>query len=264
MATMSSTSTQKIDKQLYEPNAQLLKDRVILVTGASRGIGRAVAKTYANFGATVILLGRTIKELESLYDEIEAQGSPQAAIYPLNLCNATPEHYAELKRTIDQNFGRLDGLLHNAGMLGTLTPIEHYEIDTWYQIMQVNLNSVFLATQALLPLMKRAQDASIIFTSSNVGVNPKAYWGAYAIASAGSEAFMKILSEECETHTNVRANSIMPERVRTALRASVYPAEDKNTLTLPEDIMSTYLYLMGPDGKHINGQSFSATKELYI
>ncbi len=242
----------------YTPPPALLAERVILITGAGDGIGRAAAKSFAAHGATVILLGRTISKLEAVYDEIEQAGHPQPAIYPMNLETATPNDYENLANTLETEFKRLDGLLHNAGILGTLTPLEHYDINLWYQVMQVNLNAPFLLTQACLGLMKRAKDASIVFTSSSVGRKGKAYWGAYSVSKFATEGFMQILADELEVNTAIRVNSIDPGATRTAMRAAAYPGEDYKTLPLPEAIMPLYLYLMGPESCDVNGQALNA------
>jgi len=240
----------------YKPKLDLLSGRVVLVTGASRGIGAAAAKKYAAHGATVILLARTVKNLETLYDEIEQAGYPKPAIYPMNLANATPKDYEELMQNIDKHFGRLDGLLHNAALLGSLTPLEHYPIEQWYQVLQVNLHSAFLLTQFTLPLLKRAQNASIVFTSAPVGQQGKAYWGAYGVSKFGIQGFMQTLADELETNTTIRVNAINPGRVRTNLRSSAYPAEDPTLSPAPDAILSRYLYLMGADSIGVNGKTF--------
>lgn len=240
----------------YKPLPNSLANRIVLVTGASRGIGRAVAKAFAAEGATVILLARTVLHLESLYDEIEKLGYPTPAIYPMNLANATPRDYETLKENIEKNFGKLDGILHNAGMLGSLTSIEHTPLEQWYQVMQVNLHAAFLLTRATIPLLKQSKDASIIFTSSAVSHKARAYWGSYAVSQSASQSLMQILADELETNTNIRVNSINPGRVKTLLRAGAYPAEDQSKLKKPEDMIGFYLYLMGPDSAGITGQSF--------
>lgn len=242
----------------YTPSTDLLAQRVILVTGAGDGIGRAAAISFAAHGATVILLGRTIRKLEAIYDTIEQSGYPQPAIYPLNLEGASPKDYETLASTLANEFGRLDGLLHNAALLGSLTPLEHYTITTWYQVMQVNLNAPFLLTQACLPLLKQAQDASIVFTSSDVGRRGKAYWGAYAVSKFAVEGLMQILADEVETNTAIRVNSINPGATRTAMRAHAYPGKDPHRVPPPEAIMPLYLYLMGPESRQVNGQALDA------
>ncbi len=244
--------------QDYSPPEDLLKDRVILVTGAGDGIGAAAARTYAAHGATVILLGRTIPKLEKVYDEIEAAGGPQPAIYPMNLEGASEKDYDDLATTIDKEFGRLDGLLHNAALLGVLSPLEQFDLEIWHKVMQVNLTAPFLLTRACLPLLKKAPDASVIFTSDRVGRQGRAYWGAYGVSKFGTEGLMQILAEETRDSTQIRVNSLAPVPTHTHLRTSAYPGEDPNGLPGPDDIMSTYLYLMGPDSHGTTGQALEA------
>ncbi len=242
----------------YQPKTDLLKDRIILITGAGDGIGAAVAKAAAHHGATVILLGRTVRKLEAIYDLIEEDGGPVPAIYPMNLEGASYKDYQDLAETIENEFGRLDGLLHNASLLGTLTPLGQYDIEQWYKLMQVNLNAPFLMTQALLGLLEKSDDASVIFTSSSVGRKGRAYWGAYAVSKAGNESMMEIWADELETNTSVRMNTINPGATRTAMRAKAYPGENPQTLPKPDDIIDVYLYLLGPDSKGITGKKYDA------
>ncbi len=245
-------------KKDYQARADLLKDRIILITGAGDGIGAAAAMSCAAHGATVILLGRTTRKLEAVYDAIESAGYPQPAIYPMNLEGASPKDYEDLAGTIENEFGRLDGLLHNASLLGTLTPLGQYDVEQWSKVMQVNLNAPFLMTRACLELLKKSDDASVLFTSSSVGRKGRAYWGAYGISKAANENMMQILADELESNTTVRANSINPGAVRTTMRARAYPGEDPNSLPKPDAIMATYLYLLGPDSKGVTGQQFDA------
>lgn len=242
----------------YQAPEQLLEGRIILVTGAGDGIGRAAAKTYAAHGATVVLLGRTLEKLESLYDEIEAAGYPQPAIVPLNLESATEHEYMELANTLEQEFGRLDGLLNNAGSLGVRTAIETYDPTIWTQVMQVNVNAAFMLTQALLPLLQESDDASIIFTSSGVGRKGRAYWGAYAVSKFATEGLMQVMADELENTSPIRVNCINPGATRTQMRVTAYPGEPPQTNPTPEEIMPVYLYLMGEDSKEVNGQSLNA------
>ena len=242
----------------YKPSPDLLASRTILITGAGDGIGRAAALACAEHGASVILLGRTAAKLEKVYDEIEDRGCPQAAILPLDLAQATPGHYEQVTQTIEREFGRLDGLLHNAADAGTLTPIELYEPETWYRVMQVNLNAAWLLTRACMPLLRKSEDASIVFTSADVGRRARAYWGAYGVSCFGLEGLMQVLAVELDSQQRLRANSLDPGAVRTRLRARCYPGEDPKTLPVPEDIMPAYLYLLGPDSRGVNGQALNA------
>jgi len=242
----------------YTPRADLLAGRTILVTGAGDGIGRAVSSAFAAHGATVILLGRTTPKLEAVYDEIVSAGGPQPAIYPMDLEGATPDDHRQLAENIASQLGRLDGLLHNAGLLGSLAPIAHYDPVEWLRVVQVNLNAPFLLTQSCLPLLERAPEASIVFTSSGVGRRGRAYWGAYGASKFGVEGLMQILADELEENSAVRVNSLNPGRVRTAMRAAAYPAENPASLLTPAEIVTPYLYLMGPDSVGVHGRALDA------
>jgi len=240
----------------YTPQQDLLKDRVILVTGAGDGIGRAVAKGLAAHGASVVLLGKTIKKLESVYDEIQSAGGPMPGIYPMDLRGATDKDHQNLATVLDKEYGRLDGLLHNAGMLGERAPIEHHEVQIWQQVLQVNLTAPFLLTRVCLPLLYKSPDASVVFTASTVGRKPRAYWAAYAVSKAGLEALSAILADETEFRGSLRVNSFNPGAVRTEMRRLAFPAEDRNQLLTPEQLLPAYLYLLGPDSRGITGRQF--------
>ena len=243
----------------YDPLARILDDRVILITGASQGIGRAVATEAARHGATVILLGKTVKALESLYDEIVFAGGPQPAIYPMNLANATPADFETLAQQIEEKYGRLDGLLHNAATFNALTPIAHYSLPVWYQVMQVNLNAPFLLTHATLGLLKCSSDARLLFTGGSDDQLGKAYWGAYAVSKQGCEGLMKVLAEECETNTLIRVNLLYPGKVATNLRTKAYPGNPEgNAICIsPTQLAQQYIYWLGPESRAIHGQSIS-------
>lgn len=243
----------------YAPSSDLLASRRILITGAGDGIGRAVALSCARHGASVILLGRTPAKLEKVYDEIERQNWPQPALLPLDLATATAGHYEQLAQTVEREFGRLDGLLHNAADSGTLTPLEHYTPEMWYRVLYVNLNAAWLLTRACLPLLHESTDASIVFTTADVGRKGRAYWGAYGVSCFGLEGLMQILAEELSSTGRIRVNSIDPGAVRTGMRSRLYPGEDRNKLPAPEDIAPAYLYLLGPDSREIHGQALNAS-----
>lgn len=248
----------------YAPAADLLRDRVILVTGAGDGIGRAAAISFAKHGATVILLGKTIAKLEAVYDEIDnattvyGEKCSQPAIYPLKLGGATMQDYETMHDALDTEFGRLDGLLHNASILGQRKSILDTSIADWNDVLNVNLTAQFMLTKTLLPLLQKSDDASLLFTSSGVGRKGRAFWGTYAVSKFGTEALSQILADELDTTSNIRVNCINPGATNTAMRRIAYPAEHPAVNPSPEHIMPAYLYLIGGDSKGLTGQSFDA------
>ncbi|MDP2325056.1 MAG: YciK family oxidoreductase [Gammaproteobacteria bacterium] len=241
--------------QSHRPAPDELKDRVVLITGAGDGIGRAAALACARHGATVILLGRTQSKLEAVYDEIVANGQPEPAISMLDLARAQGQDYFQLAEQIDKTWGRLDGLLHNAGMLGQRAPIEHYDVGIWHQVMHLNLNVPFILTQVLMPMLRKSSDASIVFTSSGVGRQSRAYWGAYAVAKFGIEGLSQTLADELKTEAKIRVNCINPGGTRTRMRAAAYPGEDPGSRPEPASLMGPYLWLLGPASRGVTGQS---------
>ena len=241
----------------YQAAKDLLINKTILITGAGDGIGRAAAISFAKHGATVILLGKTVKKLEAVYDQIVQAGYPKPAIIPLDLKGATEQNYVDMAETIEEQFGHLDGALHNASLLGVLGPFEHISMDSVKEVMQVNVIAEIMMTRALLPIMKKAPKASLVFTSSAVGRQGRAFWGEYAISKFATEGMMQSIADEYEG-SSLRVNSINPGATRTGMRANSYPAENPSTLKEPEDIMATYLYLMGDDSADVNGQQLNA------
>jgi len=242
----------------YLPDTDLLKDRVILVTGAGDGIGRVAAITYARHGATVVLLGRTVSKLEAVYDEIVDEGLPEPGIIPMDLGSASLDDFQQIYDVLEENYERLDGLLHNASILGDRVPLEHYDPNQFMKVMHVNFNAVFILTRFLVPLLRKPKDAAIIFSSSGVGRTPRAYWGAYALSKYATEGLNILLADELENTSDIRVNVINPGATRTSMRAAAYPNEDPRTLKTPEDIMPLYLYLMGPDSQSVHGESINA------
>jgi NAD(P)-dependent dehydrogenase (short-subunit alcohol dehydrogenase family) len=246
------------DPRTHSARPDELAGRVIAITGASSGIGRAVALACARFGATVILVGRNARKLETVHTEIETAGSPLPIIAVLDLEKALASDYDQLAAAVLERFGRLDGLLHNAGILGTLSPIEHHDVPTWCRVMHVNVTAAFALTQVLLPALKRSQDASVLFTSSSVGRRGRAYWGAYAVSKFATEGFMQVLAAETENITSIRVNSLNPGRARTMMRRQAYPAEELNTLPMPETLTGPYIALLGPASRGVTGRTFDA------
>ena len=242
----------------YRPDPQALRDRVILVTGASGAIGGALARACAQHGARVILSGRSVRKLEKLYDAIVATGAAQPSIAPLDFEKADATAYDALAEALEQEFGRLDGLAHVGGLLGDRSPILHYDVPTWMKVMHVNVTAPFILTRTLLPLLQRAPDPSIVFTTSGVSIKGRAYWGAYAVSKFGVEALSQLLADEHEAASTVRFTTLNPGATRTAMRAAAYPAENPATVQTALEKMDVYLYLLGPESRHTNGQQLDA------
>lgn len=246
------------DPRSYTYPDDLLRDRTILITGASDGIGRVLALEVARLGAQVILHGRSTAKLEKVYDEVEAiEGAARPSIAILDLASANAEGYTTLAKSVDDEFGRVDGLVHNASILGDRFPIEQYDAVEWQRVMHVNVTAAFALTQVFLPLLQKSEDASVIFTSSGVGRTGKAFWGAYAVSKFATEGLSQVLADE-HRHSALRSNCVNPGATRTKMRLAAYPAEDRDLLKTPEEIMATYIYLLGADSKGVTGESFDA------
>lgn len=242
----------------YTYPTDVLRDRIILITGASDGIGRALALHAAELGAQVILHGRNVTKLEKVYDEIEAiDGAARPSIAVVDLATADSTAYQSLAENLANEFGRLDGLVHNASILGDRFTIEQYDAALWQQVMHVNVTAAFALTQVCLPMLSKSDDASVIFTSSGVGRTGRAFWGAYAVSKFATEGLSEVLADE-HRHGNIRVNCINPGATRTGMRLAAYPAEDRDALKRPEEILATYVYLLGPDSKGVTGQSLDA------
>lgn len=236
-----------------------LAQRVILITGASRGIGRAVALACAQAGATVVLLGREETTLNATYDAITAQGGPTPAIITLDLSVAPVELCQQVAEQVQATFGRLDGIVHNAADLGDITPLEMYDPDTYDRVMAINLRAPFVLTQTLLPLLKASPDASVIFTGSSVGRQARAFWGAYALSKFGVEGLTQLFAEELKNTTDVRVNCVNPGATRTSMRASAYPGENPESVKTPESIAHHYVHLLSDAARGTTGQSLDLT-----
>ena len=245
----------------YQAPVKHLQDRVILVTGAGQGIGRAAAMAFAAQGATIILIGRKVSSLEEVYDEIEAAGGPQPAIFPLNLSKVGEEECKTLAESIHQQLGRLDGMLHNASRFDNLSPLEIQTEEQMEGMLRVNLVAPFLLTKACLPLLKRSADASVVFTSTTAAHHPAAFWGAHAVSKSAVETMAKIWAEEIGTSPNLRMNTVIPGAVQSPQRRKSHPGERSESLPSAEAIMPLYLYLMGHDSAGISGQVFEALKQ---
>jgi NAD(P)-dependent dehydrogenase (short-subunit alcohol dehydrogenase family) len=247
---------------LHRPNFTLrpnaLAGRYILITGATGGLGRALSIACASAGASVILSGRNPKKLERVYDEITALGAPQPAMVVLDLATATAADYDGLARVVASEFGKLDGLVHAAALLGDRTPLEQYHVPTWCKVLHVNLTAPVILTQVLLPNLRLSEAASVLFVSSGVVRHQRPFWGAYAAAKTGLESVRSLFAQELENLTRIRVNSINPGRIRTAMRAAAYPGENPNTVPNPETVADLFVYLLSPDSSEINDQYIEA------
>lgn len=230
----------------YQPAANCLHERIILITGASRGIGKAVALECARLGATVLLLGKSLDRLEKVYDEIMALNLAQPAILNTDLEIASAEDYAKVADAIQEEYGRLDALLHNAGRVGGLTPLAQTPLENWSQLISLHLHAPFLLTNACLPLLRKSNDASILFT---VDETNKAFWGAYGVSKAAQLSLLSILADELDGDKKIRVNGIHPGKVRTDLRTHNYPGLNPKEFTAAEDITSPFIYFLGANSK---------------
>lgn len=244
--------------QNYQASPGLLKGRVIAVTGAGSGLGQAAALSYAEAGASLVLLGRRRHTLVETSEKIEQAGLITPVIAPMDLLSIAGADYKHVSSVISEHFGQLDGLLHSAAVLGQLGPISSSDVQTWYNVIQVNLNAAYLLTRELLPLMEQAPDASIVFTTSSVGQKGYAYWGAYSVSKFGTEGLAQVLAEELARTSKIRVNCINPGAVNTAMRRQAFPAERPESNPSPDELMGPYLYLMGNDSQKINGQVLCA------
>lgn len=238
-----------------------LNNKTILITGASDGIGRTAAICFAQHGATVILHGRNADKLQSVADEIEQLTTQRPIIITLDLLTATAMDYAQFYQQLAEKIHHLDGILHNAGILGERVDLLDYPLEIWQDVMTINVNAPLFLTQALLPLLKKSTSASVLFTSSGVGRAVRAKWGAYSISKIALEHISQLLSLENSTQ-HIRYNCINPGATRTAMRAKAFPLEDPQTLVTAEQLMPTYVYMMSDESQHLCGQSVDAQKPL--
>lgn len=244
--------------QIHQLPAEALQGKVILITGAGDGIGRAAALDFAAAGANLILLGRSQDKLEAVYDQIEADTNTRPIIFPYDLNTLSPDVAREMAYAIEQEYGRLDGVVLNASILGSKMSIEQYPEQQWLDVMNTNVNSAFYLVRAFLPLLKAADQGRILFTTSSVGRQGRAYWGAYAVSKFATEGLMQTLADELGNISNVRTFAINPGGTRTAMRASAYPGEDPSDVPAPEAHMPLYRFLMSDQSEPFNGLSVDA------
>jgi len=247
-----------IKASTYKAPKNLLENKVILISGGGSGIGREAGLTFAAFGAEVILLGKDSSNLEKTYSLFDKNNLKKPILQAIDLETAQEEDFKKISQEVLKEFGKLDGLLNNASILGTKTSILNYDFKEWRRVSKVNFESALLLTRSLFPVLQIPKNSSVVFTSSEVGKKGKAYWGAYAISKFATEGLVQILSEELEKTSGIRVNAINPGAVRTKMRTQAYPAEDPKTLKNPKEVMNAYLFLMGLDSLDVTGKSIEA------
>ena len=252
---IAPVSIESLTGPSYQPKQELLANRTILVTGAGDGIGKQLALSASKHGATLVLMGRTQAKLETVYDQIEAQNGSQPVICPVDLEKLDEDQARAIAESIQSECGQLDGLVHNAGILGQRTPVQNYSNSVWQSVMQVNVNAGFILSKALIPLLSNSSDARILFTSSGVGRRGVAFWGAYSVSKFATEGLSQMLAQELTETTNIRVNAVNPGATRTIMRANAFPAENPENVRPASDLMNGYLYLLGPESNRVSGQS---------
>ena len=235
-----------------------MRGRVVLITGATGGLGAPLAKACAERGATVVLHARVVRKLEALYDEIVAAGHPEPVILPLDLSKANADAFARISDALHAQLGRLDGIVHTAALLGSLGPLEHQSFDSWLSLLRVNVAAPMGLTRALMPLLNASTDGSVVFTLDNRGEQPRAYWGGYAVTKAGVAALARELADEWENRPHLRINAVVPGAIRSPLRGQSHPGEDRAALPIPEALVPLYLFLLAGQEKVDSGQLFDA------
>ena len=242
----------------WQPSDTELSNKTVLITGANDGIGRAVALACAKVGAEVLLLGRNEAGLEAVYDDILSAGGREAGIIPLDLNTTDAARYEALAEQLTEADITLDGLVHNASVLGERRLLAQTSPESWQEVMQVNVSSTFLLTRALMPLLTHAAPSSIILTSSGVGRRGKAYWGAYAVSKFATEGYMQVLADELKATSQIRVNSLNPGAVNTKMRRTAYPGEQPNTNPSPEALTAYWVYLLSDASQSLHGETLSA------
>ncbi|MBV8047607.1 MAG: SDR family oxidoreductase [Paludibacterium sp.] len=231
-----------------------LAGRVILVTGATKGLGRQLALTCAAHGATVVLSARNVKRLEAIYDEIVANGGPEPAALPLDLFTATENEFNSAALQIQRELGRLDGIVHCASYLYAVSPLSDQSIEEWMNQYRINTVAPLALTRACLPLLTQAPDASVLFVGETHGLHPGAYWGGFGASKAGLVYLTQVAASEWDDKPNLRVNLLVPGPINSPLRMKTHPGEDRSERAELSDVMPWFLYWLGSDSAGRSGE----------
>ena len=242
--------------QLSNYKKDFLKDKNILVTGASRGIGRAIAIGLSEYGANIIMLAKNENRLDQIYDEIKTNGETNPLIIKCDLNTLDENKAQEIANVISRDYGHLDALINNAAILEKMSLIEDYDLQSWEKVLKTNLTSGFLLSKYTIPLMQLSSTPRIIFTSSSVAKKGKAYWGAYSVSKAGIKVLAEILNDELESISNFKIFNFNPKATHTDMRSIAYPAEDPASIKKPNELIKYYLWMLS--------QESSSFKNSYI
>ncbi len=241
----------------YSPAENTLTGKIILIIGAADELGRSLSIEFAKLGATIILLDKSVKNLEQIYDDIEQNGGPKPAIFPMDIENAEEQDYLTLIQAIADNFKQLDGLILNAAVLGQHGPIVHTDLEQWTRALQVNLTANFLFLKHCASILNQADQASCLYVSDQVAQRGRAYWGSYSSPKAACLNLIETIAEEWETNTNIHVNSLDPGLINTALRRQAFPGLDPTQHQTVESVTKAFVYFMDtgiswPNGKHFS------------
>ena len=225
-----------------------LSGRTILITGATDGIGKVLAIEFSKLGSNIILLGRNSSKLDKVYDQLDISLTSQKHLIlqaDLGLLNNDSAH--EILHAIAEEFTSLDGIIHNAAILGTMTTLEDYELSRWDEVLNVNLRAPFLLTKTLKTILETSTLPRIIFTSSGVANMGRAFWGAYSVSKFGLKGLAEIFANELETTSSIKVFNFDPGATQTKMRASARPAENPNSLKTPNDLVNCYLWFFSEE-----------------
>ena len=233
-----------------------MKNKVILITGANKGIGKTLSLEFSKMGVNIVLLGRNEESLDSVYDEIITTTSTKPLIIKCDLSDIDNKSAKQINDEIMGVYGRLDGVIFNAAKLGKMSTIEDYEEDIWKEVFNINLHSAFIISKEILPVLKAAPNGRIIFTSSGVAEVGKAFWGAYSASKFAVKGLAEILRDELDTTSNVKVFNYDPGKTRTSMRALAYPAENPQDLKEPKVLFNDYLWFFSDESQLSNQHYF--------